>query len=316
MAKIIIGIHGLRNKPEEKLLSDWWKRSLLECLNLNGCAVKDFKFELVYWADCIYPEPLSINEKNRQSPLFLGSPYLPFSGYIPHAAGIRRQKWLDILEEKMDKIFLKYLDSNLFNWIEDKIIYRLFPDLYNYYFFPDENHKPVKTLSRDRLFNVIYRHRRKKIMLISHSMGSIVAYDVLAGLCSTRGIKGTNVHTFITAGSPLGLPVIMKKIMREYYPELNKYGQLPTPETIRHKWYNFSDIEDKIAINYDLGDDYVENSNAVKPVDVIVQNMYMNNGKRNPHCIFGYLRTRELSAAVCQFLTEKDPILDRIKRFF
>ena len=150
-------------------------------------------------------------------------------------------------------------------------------------------------------------------------MGCIIAYDVLAGLCCARGLhgrNGTNVHTFITAGSPLGLPVIMKKIMREYYPELNRYAQLPTPETIRHRWYNFSDIEDKVAINYDLGDDYVENSNAVKPFDVIVQNMYINNGKRNPHCILGYLRTRELSEAVCQFLTEKDLIPDQIKRFF
>ena len=80
MSKIVIGIHGLRNKPEEKLLSDWWKHSILEGLNLNSCSVKDFKFELVYWADSIYPEALRINEKNRMSPLFLGSPYLPFSG--------------------------------------------------------------------------------------------------------------------------------------------------------------------------------------------------------------------------------------------
>jgi len=80
ISKIIIGIHGLRNKPEEELLSDWWKRSILDGLNLNGCPVKDLKFELVYWADCIYPESLSITEKNRMSPLFLGSPYLPFSG--------------------------------------------------------------------------------------------------------------------------------------------------------------------------------------------------------------------------------------------
>ena len=149
-------------------------------------------------------------------------------------------------------------------------------------------------------------------MLITHSMGSIIAYDVLAGLCSARGIQ---VHTFITIGSPLGLPVIMKKIMCEHYNGLNEYGQLPTPETIQHRWYNFSDLEDKVAINYDLGDDYTGNSSSVKPVDVIVQNMYINNGKRNPHSIYGYLRTRELASAICQFLTESEPIWKQIKRF-
>ena len=123
------------------------------------------------------------------------------------------------------------------------------------------------------------------------------------------------MHTFITTGSPLGLPVIMKKIGDEHYRELNEYRQLPTPEAIRNKWYNFSDLEDKVAINYDLGDDYIENSGSVKPVDVIVQNMYTNNEKRNPHCIYGYLRTRELASAVCQFLTESEPIRKRIARF-
>ena len=30
MAKVIIGIHGLANKPTEKLLKDWWKSSIKE----------------------------------------------------------------------------------------------------------------------------------------------------------------------------------------------------------------------------------------------------------------------------------------------
>jgi len=312
MAGVIICIHGLRNKPEEKLLSDWWKRSIMEGLSINGCSAKDFKFELVYWADYLHAEPLSMGERNRKSPIYIENPYLPFSGYTPHSAGLRRQRWLDKLEEKMDKILLDYPNANRFNWIEDKIIYRLFPDLYNYYYYPDKNHKSIKKVLRDRLFSILFRHRRKKIMLISHSMGSIIAYDVLAGLCSTRGIQ---VHVFITIGSPLGLPFIMKKLMYEHHRELNECGQLPTPETIWHGWYNFSDLEDKVAINYDLGDDYAENSSGVKPVDVIVQNMYINNGKRNPHSIYGYLRTREFASAVCQFLTESVPIWKQIKRF-
>lgn len=312
MSGIIICIHGLRNKPEEKLLSNWWKRSIIDGLTINGCSTKDFKFKLVYWANYLHQEPLRVDEKDRKSPLYIENPYLPFSGYTHHKAGLRKQHWLDNLEEKMDNILFDHPNADRFNWLEDKVICHLFPELYNYYYYPDENLKSIKKILREKLFKTIKKHRRKKIMLISHSMGSIIAYDVLAGLCSTRR---TPVHTFITIGSPLGLPVIMKKIGAEHYRELNEYRQLPTPETIRNKWYNFSDLEDKIAINYDLGDDYTENSGSVKPVDVIVQNMYINNGKRNPHSIYGYLRTRELASAVCQFLTESEPIRKRITRF-
>ena len=32
MPDIIIGIHGLANKPNKKTLEDWWKKSILEGL--------------------------------------------------------------------------------------------------------------------------------------------------------------------------------------------------------------------------------------------------------------------------------------------
>ena len=44
-----------------------------------------------------------------------------------------------------------------------------------------------------------------KTCLIAHSMGSIIAHDVV--LCGTRPID-----TFITVGSPLGIKVVQKRI--------------------------------------------------------------------------------------------------------
>ena len=46
-------------------------------------------------------------------------------------------------------------------------------------------------------------------MLIAHSMGSIIGFDVLTFLATD--IK---INTFITIGSPLGLPVIIKQNSR------------------------------------------------------------------------------------------------------
>ena len=58
MAYKIIGVHGLANKPEEKTLRQWWKRSILEGLKRNcGNTEQKLEFEIVYWADINYPAP-------------------------------------------------------------------------------------------------------------------------------------------------------------------------------------------------------------------------------------------------------------------
>ena len=49
MASVIIGTHGLANKPEKQLLSDWWETAIKEGLKKN-CEVHDpdFQFIMVY----------------------------------------------------------------------------------------------------------------------------------------------------------------------------------------------------------------------------------------------------------------------------
>ena len=46
MRKIIIGIHGLGNKPPEDLLKIWWKKAIREGLKAIGHPRYFFKFEL------------------------------------------------------------------------------------------------------------------------------------------------------------------------------------------------------------------------------------------------------------------------------
>ena len=36
MSKVIIGIHGLGNKPQKNLLEEWWKAAINEGFNLAG----------------------------------------------------------------------------------------------------------------------------------------------------------------------------------------------------------------------------------------------------------------------------------------
>ena len=53
--KVIIGIHGLANKPEEDLLYEYWRKSVEEGLKKNcNVAQPQFEFTIVYWASLLY----------------------------------------------------------------------------------------------------------------------------------------------------------------------------------------------------------------------------------------------------------------------
>ena len=66
MANILIGIHGLANKPPKDTLSEWWEAAIREGLSKN-CDLEDadFRYEMVFWADLVH-DPLQAAEGHRQ----------------------------------------------------------------------------------------------------------------------------------------------------------------------------------------------------------------------------------------------------------
>jgi hypothetical protein len=143
-------------------------------------------------------------------------------------------------------------------------------------------------------------------------MGSIIAYDVLL-----HGQPIIPVHTLITLGSPLGFPVIRKHIQHELGLGNGDETKLPTPDAIRHRWLNFSDLDDETCLNYNLRNHYRANESGVRPFDRIVYNNYECDGVKNPHKAYGYLRTLDCTQALNTFLVlENANIIQRIKWLF
>ena len=68
-------------------------------------------------------------------------------------------------------------------------------------------------------------------------------------------------------------------------------------------------MEDKVAFNYKLNDDFSESSNGLRITDFVVYNTYSSNGQRNPHKSYGYLRTPEVAEKIYQFLTKDQELL-------
>ena len=300
MSRIIIGIHGLRNKPPKRTLRRWWKKSIREGLEAISRPHWLFRFDLVYWAHLLHPVPFDPRIKDKDHPLYLKAPYLPAKESTPKKSSHVRKAVLDALLKEMDKIFLNDDSSINFEAITDLIIRRFFEDLDAYYsktiLDEQDNERPAKELIREELACVLRKHWRKKILLIAHSMGSIIAYDVL-----TITAPDIKIDTLVTIGSPLGIPIIEKKCMAEQS-ESKRTKKLKTPDNITRAWYNFSDLRDRVALDYTLGDDYEPNSKGIRAEDQEVYNDYEINGKRNPHKSYGYLRTPELADVIHRFI--------------
>ena len=302
LSKIIVGIHGLGNKPPKKILENWWKLSIREGLATMGQSWHSFKFELVYWADILHQKPLDPLVKYDKHPLFIENPYVPGSDFLNKEPNPKRKKILTYVEKQLDRLFLKKDLSFNLSKISDLIIQKYFKDFNSYYsatvLDPNEQKVPARRIINNRLLKVLRKHKSKQIMLIAHSMGSIIAYDVL-----THDMADLRINTFITIGSPLGFSLVMQKILLEQNKGSIKNAKAKTPDKISRKWTNFSDLEDKVAMNYDLADDFEANTKNILPEDIIVQNNYVFQENRNPHKSYGYLRTPQLAQSIIEFLT-------------
>lgn len=302
MGKIIIGIHGLGNKPAANLLENWWWKSIAEGLQKHTKnKYHKPEFKMVYWADLLHDRPKDANCTDPENLYYIDEPYEPDVSPLEIVDHSFRQMVLDTIVEEINKIFLNDDYSLNFSALNDLIIKSYFHDLNAYY--SDEisdNIQSVKEILRNRLKSLLIEHKNDDILLIAHSMGSIIAFDVLS-LFEDE----VQIDTLITIGSPLGLPAVLSKIANELKLKNHKTGRLSAPVSIKNYWYNFSDLEDRIAINYKLNDDFLESSNGLKVIDFVVSNNYVSKRIHNPHKSYGYLRTPEFAKVTYRFLTKK-----------
>lgn len=318
MTKMIIGIHGLANKPEENVLHDYWHRALVEGLNHENYS-GDIPFSSVYWAKYLYREPLHEDENFDFDSSFNDEPYV-----TADEGAIREYKdsWKDdlragalgILGETTDMLKTRFGMDALADWVLEKWL----KDLAFYYdrermiLNAEGQQEQARTVLQDVLRDEIRKHKGKEIMLIAHSMGTVIAYDVLRdiGRSTAPEDEGLTVSNFVTIGSPLGLPHVKGKIIEEReYDGNNDAARVRTPSIVTGSWVNFADPKDPVAADVLLRNDYRENRHGVRVVDDLVENDYRvplrpptKERKRNHHKSYGYLRTPELSRHVRDFL--------------
>ena len=127
---------------------------------------------------------------------------------------------------------------------------------------------------------------KDKILLIGHSMGSVIAYDALWELSHIENISGK--IDFLTIGSPLGMNYVQHRLMGNRYSGEKKY-----PTNIRN-WINISAEGDVTALDRIFSDDFSEmrELNIIESIEDHcegIYNFFHNDEGLNSHRSYGYL---------------------------
>lgn len=167
-------------------------------------------------------------------------------------------------------------------FVAKPILRAMVPDTAAYLF-----DRETRSRTQRRLLDVL--PKGTPFTLVSHSQGSIVAFDVLAKLSNEY-----NVRHLITLGSPLGIQEVLDFV--------EDNAELKVPECV-HQWTNFADPLDYVALDKSLSDEFDPRTSDDGKVVSIVDKLIFNQNTQidsnfDPHSATGYLSDPTVQKAV------------------
>jgi subtilisin family serine protease len=291
----VVYIHGIANKPAPAVLKREWDQALFG-LDMGA------RSRMAYWADIRYPQPLS---SGATEGLTLDVPELarPLSEeelieesralapYGPEAEAFAQELAKRMLNQaKLDqakvadgvirvkgveaKILPPWIRKSATEWITKQFIQDV-----SAYFYNQEQREAM----RDRLRKLLLPEGGP-YLVIGHSLGSVISYDVIRELEKTVAIP-----YYITLGSPLGIDEVQDNLPKP----------LRIPEQIA-VWKNFADLLDPVAFDKNLSDEFSPKGKVDD--DVVVNRDTLRLRGFNPHSATGYLATGNVRQDVRKIL--------------
>ena len=299
-ARTVVYVHGIGNKPEQAVLKCQWDTALF------GHAMGD-RTRLAYWvnreyyptpedATCATPDHVRVDDDEISTRAIMalargerGDEREAIAREIEALAQNPRQK--DALERIAARLLERGGDTVQssapgsvgarilpFEWLRRFIapkLTRAFLRDVNDFLYAEDRRKAMEQSVIDRL-----AAGGGPFVVVGHSQGSMVAYDVLRQLDPRR----FEVALFVTIGSPLGI--------EEVQDELQDWdgGRLAFPPCVR-RWVNVADPTDVVAVDPTLSGEFTGGTIE----DIAQKNP---DAPEHPHSGTGYLSMEPVRQAV------------------
>ncbi|MCZ6777906.1 MAG: hypothetical protein V3U86_02960 [Acidobacteriota bacterium] len=316
----IIFVHGLASKPPEAKLLELWKKALIENVRTDSKTLASSLekepdlFRSAYWAnavpDHIEDSPGYVKKLERAVDAVIR---------IRRDAGkslhISKAGWVGAKVKKFGQGIVYSLAGAL--TLKDNVISQNIHEISLYradQYVADRIREPLERELGDAWKS------GKQPVIIAHSMGSFVVYDVLWRFSHRseafyREHRKDKVGLLITMGSPLGDSTLRDFMLIERWKEALKSCSREErrryyPTNIR-RWQNYCAYGDIVCHDSTLDNDFFEGlrsdvggygRNDLRDYARLYNPYVGTAGKPNPHKSYGYLIQPKLSQKLRSFL--------------
>jgi hypothetical protein len=214
------------------------------------------------------------------------------------------KKWIEALIQKQKPTKRDIREAKAWKHKLDKVLYKAIDQLPSLVqFLPPTAKLTAEELERyfkneDKIASLVREQLKQelrpllengdKILLIGHSLGSVISYDTLWALSQLEHLPG-KIDLFLTIGSPLGMNYVQNRLLGNNY----KDHQKKYPSNIRN-WVNISAVGDITPLDRNLAEDYKgmlkpENTQSITDHSKGIYNFFRNDEGLNFHRSYGYL---------------------------
>ena len=309
-------IHGIANKPPADVLLEQWRIALLDNDGVD-LEARGVTSSMVYWADLLYAEPLPAAVAQSQEALEVDGAVAgddtdmswladvdPDEAAFVAAVGAEiglasvaaaPTEGADVVDpdSPLEAIPLP-------EFMKARLMRVFLRDVHHYVY--DAESRPragesyrIRRTIRARTIDALHEGARRPgpHVLVTHSMGTVIGYDVLTGEDDVPGVEA-----MITLGSPLGLSDLQEKLA----PPWTRHDGWPTTRLGTGQWTNVADRLDPVCgFDAAIGPDFCRGG-VSQVLDVSV-----TNEGRWRHSVVKYLRQHAVRDALLRALDGRSP---------
>ena len=234
---------------------------------------------MVYWADVMYAAPLAEADQESAGDEAVAESKSPEvdlgvadmdAGEVAWTAGLAAKLSVPLALEAVGTAVVEAAPSPIRETLEriplpwplkERLMKKLLRDVHHYLFNVDYSPRPGATFKvqdeiRARMIRALKEGAKQRgpHIVVSHSMGTVIAYD-----CLKRVADAPAVDALMTIGSPLGLDEVQDKLR----PEWSRDNGFPF-EKVGGRWVNIYDRLDPVAgFDPKFANDYRRGSNSL-----------------------------------------------------